>query len=52
MPAVSEKQRRLFSMAAAMKKGRVRKSYSAEAKRIAQSLSVPKIREFTQKVEQ
>lgn len=51
MPAVNEKQRRLFAIAEAMKKGRTKKSYSPQAAKIAKSLSVPKIKEFTGKVQ-
>jgi len=50
MPAVSEKQRRLFAIAASIKKGKTRKAYSPAAARIAQSLSTPKIKEFTHKI--
>lgn len=50
MPAVNESQRRLFAISEAMKKGKVKKSYSPAAARIAKTLSIPKIREFTGKV--
>lgn len=51
MPAVNEKQRKLFAIAEAIKKGKTKKSYSPQAAKIAQSLSTPKIREFTGKVQ-
>lgn len=50
MPAVNDKQRALFAIAESMKKGKTKKSYSPEASRIAKSLSMPKIKEFTGKV--
>lgn len=49
MPAINEKQRKLFAIAESIKKGKTRKSYSPAATRIAQSLSMPKIRDFTTK---
>ena len=51
MPAVNDKQRALFAIAESMKKGKTKKSYSPEAARIAKSLSIPKIKEFTGKVQ-
>lgn len=51
MPAVNEKQRRLFAIAESMKKGKTRKSYSPAASKIAKSLAMPKIREFTRSVQ-
>ncbi len=49
MPAVSDKQRTLFAIAESMKKGGTKKAYSPAAARIAKSLSMPKIKEFTRK---
>ena len=49
MPAVNDKQRALFAIAESMKKGKTKKQYSPEAARIARSLSMPKIREFSKK---
>jgi len=51
MPAVNEKQRRLFAISESMKKGKTRKAYSPAAAKIARSLSMPKIKEFTGKVQ-
>lgn len=51
MPSVSDKQRTLFAIAESMKKGKTKKSYSPAAAKIAKSLSIPKIREFTGKVQ-
>jgi hypothetical protein len=50
-PSVSEPQRRLFAIAESMKKGKTKKSYSPAARRIAQTLSTSKIKEFTGKVQ-
>lgn len=51
MPSTSEAQRRLFAIAESMKKGKTKKIYSPEAARIAKSLAIPKIRDFTGKVQ-
>ncbi len=51
MPATSERQATLFRIAESIKKGKTKKSYSPAAARIAKSLSVPKIKEFTGKVQ-
>lgn len=51
MPSTSESQRRLFAIAESMKKGKTKKGYGAAAARIAKTLSLSKIREFTGKVE-
>lgn len=51
MPAINDKQRVLFAIAASIKKGKTKKSYSPEATRIAQSLSMPKIKDFTGKIQ-
>ena len=45
MLAVNEKQRRLFALAEAVKKGKAKKAGGA-AKRIAKTLSSEKIHEF------
>lgn len=50
MPAINEKQQKLFAIAESMKKGKTKKSYSPEAERITRSLSIPKIRDFSQRV--
>lgn len=47
MPATSEKQAVLFQIAAAMKKGKVKKSYSPQAAKIAKTLTAGTIKEFT-----
>lgn len=49
MPAVNEKQRKLFAIAESIKKGRTKKAYSPSAAKIASKLSAPKINEFTTK---
>lgn len=49
MPATSDKEETLFRIAESMKKGRTKKAYSPEAARIAKSLSMPNIKEFTVK---
>jgi len=49
MPAVSEKQRKLFAMALAMKKGKLAKSYSSSAAKLAKTLSQKKLRDFAKK---
>lgn len=46
MPAVSSKQRKLFAIALAMKRGEVPYSYSEEAAKLAKTLSEKKLREF------
>lgn len=51
MPAVSDRQRKLFAIAESIKKGKTKKSYSPAAARIASSLATSKIREFTGKVQ-
>lgn len=51
MPAVSEKQRKLFAIAESIKKGKTKKNYSPAAARIANSLTGSKIREFSGKVQ-
>lgn len=51
MPAVNEKQRRLFAISESIKKGKTKKAYSSAAAKIAKSLSMPKIREFTRSVQ-
>jgi CHASE1-domain containing sensor protein len=50
VPSTSEAQRKLFAIAESMKKGKTKKSYSPQAARIAKTLSVGKIKEFTGKV--
>ena len=50
MPSVSEQQRRLFAIAASIKKGKTKKSYSPQAARIARTLTASKIHEFTGRV--
>lgn len=50
MPAENENQRRLFAIAESMKKGKTKKAYSPAANKIARSLTMPKIKEFTGKV--
>lgn len=52
MPAVNEKQRRLFAIAESIKKGKTAKSYSPAATKIAKTLSMPRIKDFTGKVEE
>ena len=52
MPSVSDKQRTLFTIAESMKKGKTKKRYSPEAAKIARSLSMPKIKDFTGRVAQ
>lgn len=47
MPATSESQMRLFQMAEAIKKGKLKKGYSPAATKIAKSLTASKIEEFT-----
>lgn len=47
MPAENENQQKLFAIAESMKKGKTKKIYSPEAARIARSLSMPKIKEFS-----
>jgi len=49
MPAKSEKQRRLFGIALAIKRGEARCSDYPEACKIAKSLTENKIREFAMK---
>lgn len=49
MPAKSEKQRRLFGIALAIKRGEARCSDYPEACKIAKSLTESKIREFAMK---
>lgn len=48
MPATSEKQRKLFALASAVKSGKKVKA-GKDAKRIASTLSSGKIREFMKK---
>lgn len=50
MPAVSEKQRRFFAIAESMKQGKTKKSYSPAAAKLAQSLTSPKLKDFTRSV--
>ncbi len=50
MPAKSEKQRKLFGIALAMKRGKTNKSYSKEAAEISKELPASKIEEFTHKL--
>lgn len=50
MPAVNEKQRRLFAIAESIKKGKTKRGYSPAATKIAKTLSASKIREFTHSV--
>lgn len=47
MPAISEKQATLFRIAESMKKGKTKKSYSPQAAKIAKTLTMPKVKEFT-----
>lgn len=47
MPAVSENQAVMFQIAEAIKKGKLKKSYSKAATDIAKTLSAKKIEEFT-----
>lgn len=47
MPATSEAQATLFRISEAVKKGKVKKSYSPDASRIAKTLTTGKIKEFT-----
>lgn len=47
MPAVNDKQRKLFAIAESIKKGKTKKAYSPAATKIAKSLSLPKIKDFT-----
>ncbi len=49
MPAVNEKQRKLFAIAESMKKGKTKKAYSPQAAKIARTLTGSKIREFAHK---
>lgn len=50
MPATSDKQATLFRIAESIKKGKTKKAYSPAATKIARTLAMPKIKEFTQKV--
>jgi len=50
VPSVSEPQRRLFAIAESIKKGKTKKGYSPAANRIAKTLALSKIKEFTGKV--
>lgn len=49
MPAKSSRQRKLFGIALAIKRGKLSCSYSPEACKIAKQLSESKIREFAKK---
>jgi len=49
MPSKSEKQRRLFGTALAIKRGETPASYSPEAARIARTMSEKEIREFAKR---
>ncbi len=49
MPAVSERQRRLFGIALRIKRGELPRSYSPEAARLADSMSERKLREFAKR---
>lgn len=49
MPAVNEKQRKLFAIAESIKKGKTQKAYSPAATKIAKTLSMSKIKDFTTK---
>lgn len=49
MPATSDKQATLFRIAESIKKGKTKKAYSPAATKIAKSLSLPKIKDFTEK---
>lgn len=49
MPSKSARQRRLFGIALAIKRGKLPCSYSDEACKIAKQLSEKKIREFAKK---
>jgi len=49
MPAESEKQRKLFAIALAIKKGKIPKSYSKNASKLAEQLSKKKLKEFAKK---
>lgn len=51
MPAVNDGQRKLFAIAESIKKGKTKRSYSPAASKIAKSLALPKIREFTRSVQ-
>lgn len=51
MPATNDSQRKLFAIAASIKQGKTKKTYSPAATRIARSLSMPKIKEFTDKIQ-
>ncbi len=47
MPAVSEKQRRLMGIALAIKRGKTPKSYSPSAAKVAETMTVDQLREYT-----
>lgn len=49
MPAKTEKQRKLFGIAESIKKGKTPASYSKSAAKIAKSVPLSKIREFSKK---
>ena len=46
MPATSEQQRKLFCVALAMKLGKVKKSYSPEAARLAKTMSLNQLSDY------
>ena len=46
MPAESESQRKLMCIALNMKRGKTPKSYSAEAAKLAQSMSVKDLSDY------
>jgi hypothetical protein len=51
MPAVSEKQRKLFGIALAMKQGETPYSYSKEAAELARTMSEDELRKYAGHVE-
>jgi hypothetical protein len=47
MPATSPAQATLFRIAEQVKKGKIKKSYSPAATKIAKTLAMSKVKEFT-----